>query len=315
MTTARVSLTEEFGDAFSGRRALVTGATGFIGWHLASALVELGAEVHALARSAQQGSVPVGCKAWGVDLANLEPLRQAFRSVRPDIVYHVASVVDGRQDRDLVLPTLQANLVGAVQLALACDEAGCGHIVAVGSSEERDGEGASAVPASPYAAAKTSASLYFRMFHRLFGLPVVLVRPFMTYGPRQAARKLIPYTIAALLRGEAPRLSSGSRVCDFVFVTDVVRGLLRAGLAHDTHGETFDLGTAIGTPVRDVVELVVELSGSAARPVFGAVPDRPGERPLVANGAPARARLGWEPCWSLRDGLTETIAWHREHAA
>ena len=307
-------LVEEFGEAFSVRRLLVTGATGFIGWHLCRELVGLGAEVHALARGATTVNVPAGCKVWAVDMADVEALRQAMGVVRPDTVFHLASVVDARQDRGLVLPLLHSNLVAAIHLALVCEELGCGHIVAVGSSEEPVNHEVETAPMSPYAAAKASATVYFRMFHRVFGLPVVILRPFLTYGPRQASRtKLIPYTISMLLRGESPKLGSGRRVCDFIFVADVVRGLLKAGLTDNVFGRTLDLGTGVGTSVREVIELLVGLSGSRARPNFGALPDRLGEHAQVADNAATRRLLGWEPRWSLRKGLAATIEWYRHH--
>jgi nucleoside-diphosphate-sugar epimerase len=307
-------LVEEFADVFSGRRVLVTGATGFIGWHLCHELSVLGAEVHALARTATAASVPAGSKAWAVDMADIEALRQAMHAARPDTVFHLGSVVDARQDVGLVLPLVHSNLVAAIHLALVSQEVGRPRVVAVGSSEEPANDEVEAAPTSPYAAAKASATLYFRMFHRLYGLPVVILRPFVTYGPRQlSTTKLIPYTIATLLRGESPRLASGRRVCDFIFVEDVVRGLLKAGLSRDAFGRTLDLGTGVGTSIREVVELLAELSGSTTALNFGALPDRLGERTQVADVDPARRLLGWTPRWSLREGLGATIGWYRRH--
>lgn len=297
----------EFSDAFAGRKALVTGATGFIGWHLCEALVRLGAEVHGLSRSACLDNLVPGCQAWAVDLTDIEATRAAILQTRPQFIYHLAGMVTARQNLDLVLPMLQSNLVGTVHLLLTAAEIGCERVVIVGSSEEpRDG-----VPTSPYAAAKAAASMYARMFRKIYNLPVVVVRPFMTYGPRQEPTKLIPHTILALLRGEAPHLSSGRRVCDFIYVVDVVRGFLHASIRPNLEGKTIDLGTGEGRSVRDVVELLVELSGSTVRPVFGAIPDRIGEHPQIADRDATRRLLDWEPHWSLRDGLAETIEWYR----
>ncbi len=301
----------EFGGAFAGRKVLVTGATGFIGWHLCEALMALGAEVYGVSRTASSESLVRGCRGRAIDLTDVEAVRTMMAQTQPHVIFHLGGMVSARQDMDLVLPMLQNNLLGTVHLLLATVEAGCERIVTVGSSEAP----AAATPydglTSPYAAAKAAASMYARMFRTAYGLPVVLVRPFMTYGPRQERTKLIPYTILALLRGENPQLSSGGRMCDFVYVLDVVRGLLQAGLQPNLEVETIDLGTGKGTLVRDVMELLVELSGSAARPMFGVVPDRPGERPQVADREATRRLLGWEPLWSLRDGLTETVAWYR----
>lgn len=297
----------EFGDAFTERKVLVTGATGFIGWHLCEALVALGAEVCGLSRTACPENLVHGCQGWAVDLADIEAVRAVISQMQPQFIYHLAGMVTARQGLNLVLPMLQSNLVGTVHLLLTAAEIGCERIVIAGSSEEpRDG-----APTSPYAAAKAAATMYARMFHGVYDLPVVVVRPFMTYGPRQEPTKLIPYTILALLHEENPHLSSGRRVCDFVYVLDVVRGFLKAGVQLGLEGETVDLGTGEGTSVRDVVELLVELSGSTARPVFGAIPDRIGERPLVADRDAIRRLIDWEPRWSLRDGLMETVAWYR----
>ena len=301
----------EFGNAFAERKVLVTGATGFIGWHLCEALVTLGAEVHGLSRAACAQNLPSGCQAWAVDLTNIEAVRAAVLKIQPQFIYHLAGMVTARQDLNLVLPMLQNNLVGTVHLLLAVAEIGCEHIVVVGSSEEPTTSTTDDAPTSPYAAAKAAASMYARMFQRVYGLPVVVVRPFMTYGPRQEPMKLIPYAILALLHGESPHLSNGERVCDFVYVLDVVRGLLKAGVQPDLEGETVDLGTGEGTRVRDVVEFLVELIGSTVQPVFGALPDRIGERPHTAGRDATQRRLDWEPLWSLRDGLMETIEWYR----
>ena len=301
----------EFGDAFADQRVLVTGATGFIGWHLCEALVALGAEVHGLSRAACAQKLVHGCKPWAVDLTDIEAVRAAVAKIQPQFIYHLAGMVTARQDLNLVLPMLQNNLIGTVHLLLAVAEIGCERTVVVGSSEELAAGAPNHTPTSPYAAAKAAASMYVRMFHKVYSLPVVVVRPFMTYGPGQEPTKLIPYTILRLLRGENPHLSSGRRVCDFVYVLDVVRGLLKASVQPRLEGETLDLGTGEGTSVRDVVQLLVELSGSAVRPAFGAVPDRIGEQPQGADRDRTRRLLDWEPLWPLRDGLMETVAWNR----
>jgi nucleoside-diphosphate-sugar epimerase len=298
----------EFGDAFVGQRVLVTGATGFIGGHLCEALVALGAKVHGLGRSATPHNLVHGCQAWSVDLTDARATRSVISRIQPRFVYHLAGMVSARQEMELVWPTLQHNLVGTIHLLLALAEQGRGCLFVIGSSEELTADG----PMSPYAAAKIAANTYARMFQKIYHLPLVMVRLFMTYGPRQASNKLIPYAILAFLRAENPRLSSGERICDFIYVLDVVRGLLRIGLQPNLVGQTFNLGTGQGHSIRHIVELLRALTGSRAHPIFGAIPDRSEEGSPVADGYALRHLLRWEPHWSLQVGLLETVAYYRK---
>src|SRR5262249_45493034 len=150
-------------------------------------------------------------------------------------------------------------------------------------------------PSSPYAAAKWAASGYGRMFQSLFQTPVVILRPFMVYGPAQAPTKLIPSVILSLTRGSVPRISSGKRMADWVYVSDVIDGFLTAATAPEIEGKTIDLGSGRLVAVRGIVERLVAIVGSNVDPEFGAVPDRPSENETVADTAGASAMLGWAP--------------------
>jgi nucleoside-diphosphate-sugar epimerase len=131
------------------------------------------------------------------------------------------------------------------------------------------------------------------MFHQLYKLPVVTARIFMSYGPDQPdIRKLIPYVTLSLLKGEVPKLSSGSREVDWIYVEDVVTGLLSAGTASNVEGGAFDLGTGIPVSIRTVVEKLATLVQSRVEPVFGALPDRPFERVRTANTSFSYEKLG-----------------------
>ncbi len=302
----------EFVDQFAGKKVLITGATGFIGWQLCKDLMTLGAEVHGLSRSASPQTVPPGCKPWAVNLIDIDATREVVTRVKPSLIYHLAGLVTARQELDLILPMLQTNLVGTVHLLLSLAETGCDRLIVTGSSEELSTNISGNIPVSPYATAKVAANVYAGLFFRIYDLPVVIARPFMTYGPRQEPKKLIPSTILALLRGEAPRVSSGKRVIDFVYLPDVVRGLLKMGVQPDLAGKTVDLGTGTGCSVKDVVMLIVRLSDSSIQPLFGAVPDRIEESSQIANIKKSERLIGWEPKWALEEGLIETINWYRE---
>ncbi|MCW5856729.1 MAG: GDP-mannose 4,6-dehydratase [Caldilineales bacterium] len=222
-------------------------------------------------------------------------------------MYHLASLVTARQEIDLVLPKLFNNLVGTVHLFLALAEIGCQQVVTTSSSEEPTDE----VPTSPYAAAKAGARFYAGLFQQTYGLPITVAKLFMAYGPRQRPDKLISYLVLSCLRGQSPQLSSGARVCDLVYVRDVVRGLLKIGLRPNLAGQTIELGTGRGVSIREAALLAAELSGSKVQPIFGAVADRMGERPRVADLASLHALLDWTPQVCLEDGLRDTIEWYR----
>ncbi len=189
----------------------------------------------------------------------------------------------------------------------------CRRIIIAGSQEEPDAGDTHAVPCSPYAAAKWAASAYARMFHALYGLPVVLLRIFMVYGPGpESLRKLTPHTILSLLKGEAPRLSSGGHEIDWVYVDDVVEAFLAAASKPAIEGQTFDIGSGKTRSIRSLVEYLVSMINPALEPRYGEIHDRALERTRIASLAPAEELLGWRPATSLESGLQQTVAWYRE---
>ena len=290
---------------------LVTGAAGFIGSRLVQRLAERGQRVEATTRRAAE--VPGAARTWQVDLSDAEETRQTLAAAAPDVVYHLASHVSGGRGVELVVPTLQANLVAAVNLLVAAETVGCRRIVLAGSMEvPAPGEDAFR-PHSPYAAAKTAAAAYAHMFADLYGTPALVLRVFMTYGPGQRDEsKLIPYVIRSLLAGDAPRLTNGSRPVDWIYVDDVVDALLAAADAPGIEGRRIDVGSGRVHTVREVVTSLRELVGRTdVEPLYGAVEERAREVVRVADIAPAKQLLDWAPSVELEDGLARTVSWFR----
>lgn len=297
---------------FLDQKVLVTGASGFIGSHLYRRLYRDGTEVHALSRT-QHASDSPGLYWWKVDLAEIAAVRELVRTIKPDVVFHLASHNVGARDLDLVMPTFRSNLMSTVNLCTAISEVGCRRVVLASSMEEPEPEDSRAIPSSPYAAAKWASSAYARMFHTLYQLPVVILRIFMVYGPAEwHLRKIVPSVILSLLRGEAPQLTSGARLVDWIYVEDIVEGLLAAAQASGVEGQTIDLGSGELVSIRTLVEHLVRLINPQLQPLFGALPDRPLEQIRVANTANAAALLGWESATSLEEGLKRTVDWYEE---
>lgn len=297
----------------AGRRVLLTGASGFIGARLCRRLRDRGALVHAVSRRTAPTEADQGVRWERADLADGDAARALVHRVRPDLTLHLASQVAGARDLALVLPMLHANLLAAVNVMTAAVEAGCRRVVQAGSMEEPAPGAPDAVPQSPYAAAKWAVAGYARMLHALHGLPVVHLRIFMVYGPGQRdLRKLVPYVTLSLLGGQAPRVTSGAREVDWIYVDDVVEAFLAAAVADGVEGAALDVGSGELVPVRAVVDRLAELVGGSARPAFGAIADRPLERVSVADPGRTTAATGWRPTTTLEEGLRRTVAFYRE---
>lgn len=300
-------------ELLAGKSVLVTGASGFIGTHLCRRIATYDARLHGVSRELRRSESEY-LQWWQADFRDVAAVRRIFRGVKPEIVFHLASHVTGVRELGAVLPTFYDNLATTVHVLTAAAEEGCRRIVLASSSEEPPAIGNTPFPCSPYAAAKWASSAYGTMFYQLFKTPVVMPRIFMTYGPDQKdAQKLVPFVVRRLLRGESPELSSGKRRADWIYVDDVVEGLLRAANTPGIEGCAFDLGSGWLVSVGEVVNQIVEIMGTAIQPAFGTLQDRPFEQERHADTVFMADRLGYRPRTSLKDGLENTIAWYREH--
>jgi UDP-glucose 4-epimerase len=297
--------------SLSGCKVVVTGATGFLGSHLTSRLCANEAEVHAVSRS-QRHFETGRLRWWQGDMADIATVRSLFHEINPEIIFHLAGLSTASPDRELALPTLHSLLVSTVNLLTVAAELRCSRLVLAASLTEPQPDGCELTPGSPYAAAKWASGAYARMFHKLYGVPVVMIRPFMTYGPGQNERKLIPHVIASLLNDRQPSLSSGRQEIDWVYIDDVIEGFVAAARAPDIEGQTIDLGSGVLVSIRIVVRQIVELLESQVEPLFGALPDRPAEPVRMADISAAYAKLGWKPRMPLKTGLACTIDWYRQ---
>lgn len=299
---------------FSSQRIFVTGAGGFIGSHLSRRLSGYGAEVHGLFRRIR-GNNEGDMHWWQGDLADASIIRNLLTRIKPDIIFHLASHVAGSRELRLVQATFESNLVSTVNLLTVAAEIGCHRIVLTGSLEEPEPNGGETIPSSPYAAAKAASSSYARMFHVLYQTPVVMTRLFMVYGPgQQDVSKLIPYVTLSLLSKQPPKLGSGKRQIDWIYVDDVVDGLMAAAQAPGIEGGTFDLGSGTLVSIRTIVQQLADRIDPRIELLWGAFPDRPMEQTRVANIARTYDSMGWIPGTSLSVGLERTVDWYRRHS-
>jgi UDP-glucose 4-epimerase len=297
-------------DAFEGRPVLVTGGLGFIGSALVARLERAGAKIHTASRRPAPGRG--AGRHWRADLSDAATVADLVREIEPHYVFHLASHVMGAPDLQHALPTFRGNLQSTVNLLCSLAETGCRRMLTTGSLVEPEA-GVRSVPNSPYAAAKWAASDYARMFHALYGFPVAIARVFMVYGPgQQDETKLVPYVIRCLLQGKVPKITRGTHRIDWIFVDDVVSGFIRMAITPDVDGKSVDLGSGTLITIRELVDKICALMGTAIVPAYGALPDRPLEPLRIANVAESQRALGWSPTVGLAEGLRRTIDWYRE---
>jgi nucleoside-diphosphate-sugar epimerase len=304
-------------------RVLVTGATGFVGACLTRRLAEAGHEVHLLLREDSPtwrlADILDRLVLHRLDLRDAAAVGQAVRAAGPEVVYHLATFggFAGQSDAGEIIAT---NLLGTVNLLAACQETGFVRFVNTGSSSEYGPKESPMQehdllePAGAYGVAKGAATLYCRAEALAKGLPVVTLRLFSPYGPWDDPRRLIPYVISTLLRGESPRLAGATAVRDFVFIDDVVALYLSLLTSAAPPGAVYNVGSGSQRSTGEVVRLITELIGNGVEPLWGAVAHQRQEPARwEADISLVRRELGWQPTTSLRDGLQRTIAWIGRH--
>jgi UDP-glucose 4-epimerase len=302
-------------DALRGRRILVTGGAGFIGTHLVRRLEQAG-----IPYSATSHVTPAPAGAGGrwipLDLSDAAAVEAVVAAERPDVVFHLAGVLGADRSLAFAERAVQGNFLASHQLLTALGRsARPRRIVLVGSSEEYGRqesvpytEDMPTRPVSPYSASKAAVTQFALLYHVLHALPVVVLRPFVVYGPGQRPPMLVPALMHALARGVPFPMTAGEQTRDFVYVGDVVAALIAAAVADDAAGEVFNVCSGEERSIRDVAELAVRVAGAAEDALrIGAVPYRQNEVwRLVGSNAKARGVLGWSPRVPLEDGLRQT---------
>jgi nucleoside-diphosphate-sugar epimerase len=293
-------------------RVLVTGARGFIGARLCRRLVDAGAIVHGVSSRTNFVGRSSDVVWSAVDMTDRCAVSQMLQRLTPEVVFHLAGHVTGSQSLGEVESTFTQNLVSTVHLLTSAVEVGPCRVLLAGSMHEPERDDRQEIPVSPYAASKWACTAYARMFHQLYEFPVVIARPMMVYGPGQWDRaKLLPHVITSLLDGNSPSVSSGTRTLDWVFVDDVVAGMMTLATTPRTYGRTVDLGSGVLTSIRDIVERVVGIIGSTNPIGFGNVPDRLFEQPRSARIQETQELTGWTAETPLLEGLSKTVEYWR----
>jgi NAD dependent epimerase/dehydratase len=316
---------------WKGKKVLVTGAGGFIGSHLTERLLDLGADTRAMVHYNAQG-------AWGWldhsrfrndieviagDIADRDCVRQAMQGC--DTVFHLAALIAIPYSYQAPASYVRTNVEGTLNVLQTARDLNISRLIHTSTSEVYGT--ARQIPISeehplqgqsPYSASKIGADKLAESFYCSFQLPVVTVRPFNTFGPRQSARAVIPTIITQCLTGTRVRLGNLHPTRDLNYVSNTVEGFIRAASVPDAVGQTINLGSGREISIGDLAHLIarlvdkpIEIHSECQR----VRPERSEVERLLADNGKARTLLGWEPAVGLEEGLKHTIEWMKEHQA
>ena len=308
------------------RRVLVTGAAGFIGSHLTERLMELGAQTRAFVHYNA-----LGTRGWldtspqrerldivAGDIMDRDSIQLAMRDC--EIVFHLAALIAIPYSYTAPYSYIRTNVEGTTNVLQAARALGVTRVIHTSTSEVYGtairvpiDEGHPLQGQSPYSASKIGADKMAEAFFRSFEVPVVTVRPFNTYGPRQSARAVIPTIIGQCLVGNRVRLGNVRPTRDLNFVSNTVSGFLKAAeTEHGVLGQTINLGSGKEISVGDLAQMIGGLMGRTLEIETEPErfrPERSEVDRLLADCSVAKSLLGWSPEVGLKEGLRRTVDW------
>ncbi|MBC8509331.1 MAG: SDR family NAD(P)-dependent oxidoreductase [Anaerolineales bacterium] len=316
---------------WNGQRVLVTGGGGFIGSHLVEHLVANGAQVRTFVRYNSRGDIGLlsllppeirsHIEVVAGDLRDLNAVKATLDEV--DYLFHLGALIAIPYSYLHPAEVIETNILGTMNVLLAARDAGTQRIIHTSTSEVYGT--ALSVPIdeshplqgqSPYSASKIGADKIVESFYCAYNTPVVTVRPFNTFGPRQSARAVIPTIITQALTNCTVHLGNLDSRRDMTYVLDTVKGFIKAAEAPGVVGETFNLGAGSEIRIGDLAKMIISLTGRPVKIVVDPTRMRPEKsevQRLLSDNQLAKEKLGWAPQTSLTDGLKQTIDWVSGH--
>ncbi len=314
--------------SFINKKILVTGADGFIGSHLVETLLDEGCNVKAFTYYNSFNSwgwldtfpkeTLHNVEVFTGDIRDPNGVRSAIKDI--DIVFHLAALIAIPFSYHSPDSYIDTNVKGTLNVLQACRDYDIERVVVTSTSEVYGT--AQYVPIdekhplqgqSPYSASKIGSDKIAESFYRSFGMPVVIARPFNTYGPRQSARAVIPTIITQLINGRNNiNLGSIHPTRDFNYVGDICKGFVSLAQSDEAVGKEVNIGSGTEISIGSLAKLLIELTGKDVEIVSEDIrkrPDKSEVERLVCNKSLIEEITGWEPETTLREGLLNTIEW------
>jgi dTDP-glucose 4,6-dehydratase len=309
------------------KRVLITGAGGFIGSHLTEELIKQGVKVKAFLRYTSNKRINLLSKLdkkllnkidyYFGDLKDCESVKQAMKDI--DIVFHLGALIGVPYSfvhpQDVFLTNSQATL----NILTAAKEFKTARIIITSTSEVYGtaqyvpiDEKHPLNPQSPYAASKIASDSIALSFYYAYNLPLTIIRPFNTYGPRQSMRAVIPTIISQAIKEDKIKLGRVDTKRDFTFVKDTVQGFIKAGISSKGYGKIINLGSQKNISIGEIVKIVGDILNKKIDIETDKKRFRPGKSEvlnLLASTKKAKEIFGWEPKYDIREGLEQTISY------
>jgi len=311
-----------------GKKVLVTGSEGFIGSHLTERLVELGAKVTALVQynsfnnwgwiDTFSDEIKDNIEIVTGDIREYDNVKRIIKG--KDVVFHLAALIAIPYSYLSPMAYVRTNVEGTTNVLEACKEYGVEKIVHTSTSETYGtalyvpiDENHPLQGQSPYSASKIAADMMAESFYRSFELPVAIIRPFNTYGPRQSARAVIPTIITQILSGaDKIKLGSLTPTRDFNYVKDIIEAFIKVAECEETVGQVVNAGSNYEISIGDLAKTIVKLIGKEVEIICDdqrVRPEKSEVNRLWADNSKIRELTGWQPKYTLEVGLKETIQW------
>lgn len=318
--------------SIKNKNVVVTGAGGFIGSHLTEELVRMDAHVKAIVHYNSRNE-------WGLlelleknvlnkvevvpgDITDPFFLRNVTKGT--DVVFHLAALIGIPYSYVSPENYVDVNIRGTLNVLQACLDNDVGKIVHTSTSETYGTAEYTPIDEthplkgqSPYSATKIGADKIAESYFRSFDLPVAIIRPFNTFGPRQSARAIIPTIITQALTKDEVHIGSRTPVRDLTYVKDTVRGFIEIGVSKKSLGEVINIGTGSGVTIGELLNRILGILGKKDIRIFEDEerirPDKSEVMELICDNSKAKRLLGWSPQYTLDEGLAETIEWMRKY--